>query len=168
MQRRPGKTIICGLQDIHRCEPESLEPCAANRRGELQPKSQMIQARVTAIIPSRNGGDAKAFARSPSLISSENPNGELMFYVAPPFWTGGRAPYVGQNLMVGHIERQTNLHWRQPRWLARDVSPEQAIKRFAPNRLQEPTILSTQPEAGLIGRFLALIGLRSCNTPKLG
>ncbi|HVX91024.1 MAG TPA: hypothetical protein VHC20_05375 [Candidatus Paceibacterota bacterium] len=126
----------------------------------------MITAKVTAVMTVPDGGDAKVFARSQTLISSENPNGEVMFYAAPPFWTGGRVPYAGQAVMIGRIERKTSPHWPRPKWLARDVSSERSIQSYAPRRLHEPTIL-TQPTSGFMGRILASLGINSRRVSEL-
>ena len=122
----------------------------------------MIEAQIKSIIPGGSGRDAKAFARSRALISPENLSGEVMFYAAPPFWTGGRPPHVGQQVLIGHLERKTSPHWPHPRWLAREVSSAYAIRQYSPNRLREETTQSTSLASGTwIERLLTFIRLRA-------
>ena len=84
-----------------------------------------------------------------------------MFYAAPPFWTGGRQPHVGQQVLIGHLERKTSPYWPNPRWLARDVASVQAIETHSRNRLSEPTlVMSRNVTDGLWARFLAFAGFR--------
>jgi hypothetical protein len=129
--------------------------------GNADSKTKMIKAKVETIIPGANGGDAKAFARSRALISQDNPNGEVMFYVAPPFWTDGRSPRKGQQVLIGQVERKTSAHWRHPRWLARDVSPAFAIQHYSSSRILEPTQVALgAANQSWFGRLLAIIGLR--------
>jgi|ERR1035438_4823454 hypothetical protein len=129
----------------------------------------MIEAKVTAVVPGRMGRDPKAFACSPALVSAENPRGELMFYVAPPFWTAGRNPHPGQRVVVGSIERKLQPGWARPGWLAREVSPALAFEQFARSRLSEPTIMvSPRRPAGIWGRLLDAIGFKRQLTEQLG
>ena len=94
----------------------------------------MIQASITKVIPGTEGRDAKAYARSQTLVSPENQRGEVMFYVAPPFWTAGRDPHPGQRIVIGSIERKLRPGWSRPGWLARDVSPAFAVEHYARHR----------------------------------
>jgi hypothetical protein len=85
-----------------------------------------------------------------------------MFYSVPPFWTGGRLPYVGQIVLIGQLERKTSPYWAQPRWLARDVSPAYAIQHYSPGRMIEPTKVALGAEhQSWFDRLLVIIGLRS-------
>lgn len=128
----------------------------------------MITATIETILPGANGSDAKAFARSRTLVSLENPDGEVMFYVAPPFWTDGRIPRKGQQVLIGKVERKTSPHWRRPKWLARDVSPAFAVRQYSRARLNEPTTQVLRPPSGnWFERLLALLGLRSSCHSKL-
>ncbi|HVX91023.1 MAG TPA: hypothetical protein VHC20_05370 [Candidatus Paceibacterota bacterium] len=126
----------------------------------------MIKAKVTAVTPAPHGRDAKIFARAQTLISPENPKGEVMFYAAPPFWTGGREPHLGQTVIIGHIERKTSPHWPKPRWLARDVSSAQVVERDAPIHLHAPKPI-TRPSSSLVVRILAAIGIHSFGASHL-
>ncbi|MFA5262318.1 MAG: hypothetical protein WC378_00730 [Opitutaceae bacterium] len=121
----------------------------------------MIKATVESIIPSRNGGGAKVYARSRELVSAQNPTGAAMFYSVPPFWTGGRLPYVGQIVLIGQLERKTSPHWAQPRWLARDVSSAYAIQHYSPGRMLESTqVAFGAANQSWFDRLLVIIGLR--------
>jgi hypothetical protein len=120
----------------------------------------MIEATVKHIQPGSRGFTARAFARSTALVSSENPRGELIFYIEPPSWTAGRPPHVGQVVMVGEVERKTKPHWTQPRWLARDVSPANAIKRYSPKRVAQATTLVRGESTTWVARILMLFGFR--------
>lgn len=126
----------------------------------------MITAKVTAVMSAPHGRDVHVFAQAQKLISPENPRGEVMFYPSPRFFAGGRKPYAGQSVMIGHIERKTSPNWVQPRWRAFDVSPTQSSEHYAPKRLHVPATLS-RPSSGLIARILAALGIRSLSVSKL-
>lgn len=128
----------------------------------------MIKATITHIIPAaRNGGDARAEARSSALVSESNPNGLVSFYIRPPFWTAGRAPYSNQKVMIGEIEEKMRPDWRAPRLLARDVSPAYAIEHYSPKRATEPTRFITGDKRGSwIVRALSFLGFSSA-TPAV-
>lgn len=121
----------------------------------------MIKAVVKYIQPASNGFTSRAFGRSRELVSQENPKGELIFYVEAPDWTGGRPPHIGQEVMVGQVERKTKSQWPQPRWIAHDVSPAYAIRQYSPTRLDEPTIVIQKDQTvSWLDRFFAFCGLR--------
>jgi hypothetical protein len=103
----------------------------------------MIHANVIRVIPGPNGGTAKAFARSQQLVSYENPRGEVMFYVIPPFWMSGRNPQSGQRVSIGSIERKMYPWWTRPGWLARNVSPSTAVEEFSPRGLACTTLAAS-------------------------
>jgi len=122
----------------------------------------MIEATVVMVKPGKNGCTARVFARSHKLVSPENADGEVMFYGTPPFWTDGHSPRVGQQVVIGQIERKTSPYWSYPKWLARDVSPAFAVRQYSHARLNEPTTQVCRPQSGnLIERVLSLVGLRT-------
>lgn len=126
----------------------------------------MITAKVISVMTAPHGRDVHVFAQAQTLISPENPRGEVMFYASPRFFAGGRKPYAGQSVMIGHVERKTSPTWARPKWRAFDVSPAQSVENHALKRLHKPTMLS-QPTSGLFGRILAAIGIRSLSVLKL-
>ena len=124
----------------------------------------MVTATVTQIIrAARKGGDARAEARSSSLVTESNPKGTVSFYLRPPFWADGRPPHPGQKVMVGEIEEKMRPDWAQPKLLARDVSPAYAIRQYSPRRIAQPTQFASQATQcrGWVARLMAALGFKA-------